>query len=109
MARHYALHVAGKLQPLPRRKARAHDGRLRLGYLSADFHTHATSQLLVQVLEQHDRQPFEVFALSTGPDDGSALRRRVVAAVEHFEELRGLGHAQMASACASSASTSWST
>jgi predicted O-linked N-acetylglucosamine transferase (SPINDLY family) len=96
VARHYALHVAGKLQPLPRIKARAHGGRLRLGYLSADFHTHATSQLLVQVLEHHDRQAFEVFALSTGPDDGSALRRRVVSAVEHFEELRGLGHAQVA-------------
>jgi predicted O-linked N-acetylglucosamine transferase (SPINDLY family) len=96
VARHYALHVAGKLQPLPRQRARAHGGRLRLGYLSADFHTHATSQLLVQVLEAHDRQDFEIFALSTGPDDGSALRRRVVAAVEHFEELRGLGHAQVA-------------
>jgi predicted O-linked N-acetylglucosamine transferase (SPINDLY family) len=96
VARHYALHVAGKLQPLPRVKARAHDGRLRLGYLSADFHTHATSQLLVQVLEHHDREAFEVFALSTGPDDGSALRRRVVAAVEQFEELRGLGYAQVA-------------
>ena len=96
VARHYALHVAGKLQPLPRQRARAHGGRLRLGYLSADFHTPATSQLLVQVLEHHDRQAFEVFALSTGPDDGSALRRRVVAAVEHFEELRGLGHAQVA-------------
>ncbi len=96
VARHYALHVAGKLQPLPRQRARAHGGRLRLGYLSADFHRHATSQLLVQVLEQHDRQVFEVFALSTGPDDGSALRRRVVAAVEHFEELRGLGYAQVA-------------
>jgi predicted O-linked N-acetylglucosamine transferase (SPINDLY family) len=96
VARHYALHVASKLQPLPRQRARSHGGRLRLGYLSADFHTHATSQLLVQVLEQHDRQAFEVFALSTGPDDGSALRRRVVAAVEHFEELRGQGHAQVA-------------
>ena len=96
VARHYALHVAGKLQPLPRVKARVHGGRLRLGYLSADFHTHATSQLLVQVLEQHDRQAFEVFALSTGPDDGSALRHRMVAAVEHFEELRGLGYAQVA-------------
>jgi predicted O-linked N-acetylglucosamine transferase (SPINDLY family) len=96
VARHYALHVAGKLQPLPHIKARAHDGRLRLGYLSADFHTHATSQLLVQVLEHHDRQAFEVFALSTGPDDGSALRRRVVNAIEHFEELHGASHAQVA-------------
>ena len=96
VAQHYALHVAGKLRPLPRVRARDHGGRLRVGYLSADFHTHATSQLLVQVLEAHDRQHFEVFALSTGPDDGSALRQRVVAAVEHFEELRGQGHERVA-------------
>ena len=96
VARHYALHVAAKVAPLPRVRARAHAGRLRLGYLSADFHTHATSQLLVQVLEAHDRQAFEVFALSGGPDDGSALRRRVIDAVEHFEELRGHSHARIA-------------
>jgi protein O-GlcNAc transferase len=100
VAQHYALHVATKLQlqlqPLPRKPAREHAGRLRLGYLSADFHTHATSQLLVQVLEAHDRQAFEVFALSTGPDDGSALRQRVVSAVEHFVELRGHNPAQIA-------------
>jgi len=96
VAQHYALHVATKLQPLPRRPARAHAGRLRVGYLSADFHTHATSQLLVQVLEAHDREAFEVFALSTGPDDGSALRRRIVGAVEHFDEQRGRSPAQIA-------------
>jgi predicted O-linked N-acetylglucosamine transferase (SPINDLY family) len=96
VARHYALHVARKIPPLPRQRARDPKRRLRLGYLSADFHTHATSQLLVQVLEQHDRQAFEVFELSTGPDDGSALRRRVVAAAEHFVELRGCSHAHIA-------------
>lgn len=96
VARHYALHVASRVQPLPRRRAHGHRGRLRLGYLSADFHTHATSQLLVQCLEAHDRGVFEVFALSTGPDDGSALRRRIVQSVEHFEELRGRSHADVA-------------
>jgi predicted O-linked N-acetylglucosamine transferase (SPINDLY family) len=96
VARHYALHVAGKVQPLPRVRARDHGARLRLGYLSADFHTHATSQLLVQVLEHHDRQAFEVFCLSTGPDDGSALRQRVMAAAEHFENLRGQGYQRIA-------------
>ena len=96
VARHYALQVASRVQALPRTRARAHGGRLRLGYLSADFHNHATCELLVQVLEQHDRRRFEVFALSSGPDDGTALRRRVVAAVEHFVELRGSSHAQIA-------------
>jgi predicted O-linked N-acetylglucosamine transferase (SPINDLY family) len=96
VARHYALHVAGRVQPLPRVRAMPPGGRLRLGYLSADFHNHATAQLLVQVLERHDRDAFEVFALSAGPDDASPLRKRVVAAVEHFVELRGSTHAQMA-------------
>jgi predicted O-linked N-acetylglucosamine transferase (SPINDLY family) len=89
VAQHYALHAACKVLPLPRQRARPHGGRLRVGYLSADFHNHATSQLLVQVLERHDRQALEVFCLSAGPDDDSALRRRVVSATEHFEELRG--------------------
>jgi predicted O-linked N-acetylglucosamine transferase (SPINDLY family) len=89
VSRHYALHAARKVQALPRVRAREREGRLRVGYLSADFHNHATSQLMVQMLEQHDRGRFEIFVLSTGPDDGSALRRRVAAAVEHFVDLRG--------------------
>ena len=96
VARHYALHVAGKFKPLPRVRARAKGGRLRVGYLSADFHQHATSQLMVQMLECHDRDEFDVTLLSTGPDDGSAMRQRIRAASEHFEELRGLGVESMA-------------
>lgn len=96
VARHYALHVACLYPPLPRRQARRRDGRLRIGYLSADFHQHATSQLMVQMLESHDRSRFEVTLLSTGPDDKTALRQRVVAASEHFEELRGQSFEAMA-------------
>ena len=96
VARHYALHVAALYPPLPRRVARAHGGRLRVGYLSADFHQHATSQLMVQMLECHDRSAFEVTLLSTGPDDKSAMRQRIVASSEHFEELRGQGFEAMA-------------
>jgi predicted O-linked N-acetylglucosamine transferase (SPINDLY family) len=92
----YAQHVARRVTPLPLRKAKAHDGRLRIGYLSADFHTHATSQLMVQMLEQHDRSRFEVTLFSAGPDDGSPMRARIVASAEHFEHLRGRPHEAMA-------------
>ena len=106
VARHYAAHVARGVRPLPRR-ARGEAGsgaaptpgltpRLRIGYLSADFHQHATSQLLVQLLESHNRSAFEVTLLSTGPDDASALRQRVRAASERFEELRGMSFEAMA-------------
>ena len=58
VASHYALHVQNQVRPLPRRVARTHDGRLRVGYLSADFHQHATSQRMAQRLECHDRAKY---------------------------------------------------
>jgi len=98
---HYALHVAQGIRPLPRVAARARqqqrsDARLKIGYLSADFHFHATSQLMVQMLEHHDRSRFEITLLSTGPDDGSPMRQRVKAAAEHFVDLRHVGFKPMA-------------
>ena len=62
--------------------------RLRVGYLSGDFYQHPTSVLLAGVLEQHDRARFEIFAYSTGHDDTSPMRARIVAAVEHFVDFR---------------------
>ena len=44
--------------PAPRAAPRT--GRVRVGYLSNDFHTHATALLLVQALELHDRERIEV-------------------------------------------------
>jgi len=83
---------------LPRVQVRPRDGRLRIGYLSADFHQHATSQLTVQMFEAHDRSRFEVSLFSASADDGSLLRRRMEAAAEHFVDLHGHDVAQMAAA-----------
>src|SRR6185295_7992134 len=55
VSRRYAQHVARLYPPLQRVNARTRNGRLRIGYLSADFHQHATSQLMAQMLECHDR------------------------------------------------------
>ena len=98
VAAHYARHLAARTLALPRRQARAHDGRLRVGYLSADFHQHATSQLTVQMFEAHDRSRFDVALFSAGADDGTSLRRRMRAAAEHFVDLHGMGLPQMAAA-----------
>ena len=94
----YASHLAARAVTLPRRPAKAHDGRLRIGYLSADFHQHATSQLAVQMFESHERERYEVTLFSAGPDDGTALRQRMRAASEHWVEFHGQGMEQMAAA-----------
>jgi predicted O-linked N-acetylglucosamine transferase (SPINDLY family) len=61
--------------------------KIRIGYLSGDFRRHAVSQLLVEVLELHNRSDFTVIAFSYGVDDGSALRARVEKGVDHFVDL----------------------
>ena len=72
------------------------EGRLRIGYLSGDFYEHPTAVLATGVFERHDREAFEVFAYSTGPDDGSAMRARCVAAFEHFVDVRDAAPGQLA-------------
>ncbi|MDR3300015.1 MAG: tetratricopeptide repeat protein [Candidatus Accumulibacter sp.] len=75
--------------PAPRTFERRHE-RLRIGYLSSDFKNHATMFLMIDMLEAHDRSRYEIFALSYSVDDGSPMRARAVASVEHFVELAGL-------------------
>jgi len=40
---------------------RAGGGKIRIGYVSADFREHAVTRFLLPVLEWHDRSSFEVF------------------------------------------------
>ena len=62
--------------PLWRGERYRHD-RIRLAYLSADFHEHATAYLMAGLFERHDRSRFETIAISSGPDDDSAMRARL--------------------------------
>ncbi len=71
-------------------------GRLRVGYLSADFHTHATAFLAAGLFEAHDRTRFEVAAYSIGPDDASPMRQRLVRAFERFVDLKAASPEQVA-------------
>lgn len=69
---------------------------LRIGYLSADFHHHATLMLMIGMLEAHSPDHVEVFNYSLGTDDNSDLRRRAQAACKVFRNLRPLSHLEAA-------------
>jgi predicted O-linked N-acetylglucosamine transferase (SPINDLY family) len=58
--------------------------RLRIGYLSSDFCSHAVSILTAELYELHDRSKFEVYAFSWSREDGSPIRARVVKAMDHY-------------------------
>lgn len=60
---------------------------IRIGYLSSDFHDHATSHLMLGLFGAHDRSRFSIHAYSCGPDDGSDYRRRVKADCDAFVDL----------------------
>jgi predicted O-linked N-acetylglucosamine transferase (SPINDLY family) len=70
-------------------RAQTASRRPRLGLLSYDFHEHPVSQLIVELLERMHGGRFELWLYSTGPDDGSALRGRIIGAADHFIDLRG--------------------
>jgi protein O-GlcNAc transferase len=85
--------------PLASYEPRPHEkrgDRLRLGYLSSDFHHHATAMLIADLLEQHDKTKFELFGYSLGVDDGSAMRQRLINAFETFRDFRDCSDSEAA-------------
>jgi predicted O-linked N-acetylglucosamine transferase (SPINDLY family) len=72
------------------------NGKLRIGYLSSDFHDHATAFLASAYLSRHDRDRFSVFCYSFGPIEGSAYAQRIRESANAFRDIRGLGHATAA-------------
>ncbi|KAF0813566.1 Beta-barrel assembly-enhancing protease [Andreprevotia sp. IGB-42] len=70
--------------------------KIRIGYLSADFHDHATAQLMAEIFELHDRSRFEVSAFSYGPETGDTMRARLRLAFDHFVDLQADAHAAAA-------------
>jgi predicted O-linked N-acetylglucosamine transferase (SPINDLY family) len=84
--------IARKTEPKPHlapRDGYRHD-RIRVGYLSSDFCSHAMSYLIVELFERHDRSRFEIRGYCASPDDGSAIRARVVDAFDHFTSVRAM-------------------
>ncbi len=83
--------IAAPLQALrdelPPRPPRPPGRRLRIGYLSADYRSHATAQLLGHLFARHDRARFEAIAYSTGPNDQSAYRARIENEAERFVDM----------------------
>jgi len=61
--------------------------RLRIGYVSANFNNHAEAHLTASMFRLHDRSRYEVFAYSTGRDDGSTYRQRIREGCEHFIDV----------------------
>jgi predicted O-linked N-acetylglucosamine transferase (SPINDLY family) len=62
--------------------------KIRIAYVASGFHQHPTAYLTAELLETHDRSRFEIIGISTGPDDGSDIRSRIIRGVDQFVDVR---------------------
>lgn len=70
--------------------------RLRIGYLSSDFCSHAVSILTAELYGLHDRNKVEVFGFDWSHEDGSPLRARVLAGFDQHVRIHTLSDQQAA-------------
>jgi predicted O-linked N-acetylglucosamine transferase (SPINDLY family) len=96
VADRYARQIMAAVKPLP--PIDGIDGKrpIRVGYLSADFHNHATAHLMLGLFGRHDRRYFSIHAYSLGADDGSHYRQRIVADCDAFTDLSMLSDREAA-------------
>lgn len=93
--RHAASRFPMRVEPAAGAAPRP-QARIRLAYLSADFHGHATGHLMAGLFEQHDRERFELCAYSFGSDRRDAMRQRLERAFDRFVDVRHLDDAAAA-------------
>jgi protein O-GlcNAc transferase len=72
-----------------------HD-KIRLAYISADFRMHATAFLMAGVFDAHDGTRFETTAISSGADDKSPMRARLISAFDRFVDARNMSDLEVA-------------
>lgn len=63
--------------------------KIRIGYYSADFRNHATSYLVAEMLEKHDKDNFDVYAFNLHPGQPDDTTERIVSAVTQMIDLSG--------------------
>jgi len=69
--------------------------RLRIGYVSADFHDHASALFLLPLLRHHDQRQYEIFCYAQGAH-GDKVEREMKALVQHWRQTEAITDADVA-------------
>jgi len=91
-----ARHLKGAAHQLSGPLRQTQGRKLRIGFVSADFHHHATTILMAELLERLNPERFELHLYSHGPNDGSAMRQRIQSAAHSFVEVATLSDQDVA-------------
>ncbi|MDB2600353.1 tetratricopeptide repeat protein [Amylibacter sp.] len=72
----------------PRGRPYKRPKRIRIGYFSTDFKEHPVAYLISKVLEQHNRDQFEVFGYSVHGSSSCAMRQRLESSFDSFTDVQ---------------------
>ena len=63
--------------------------KIKIGYFSSDFRTHAMGHLMVKMLELHNRDEFEIYGFYFGQliKDGDLLAKRIKNSFDKFFDI----------------------
>jgi predicted O-linked N-acetylglucosamine transferase (SPINDLY family) len=90
-SRRHAVHLSEEMEPLKNKLSfsflKKNNKKLKIGYFSNDFRVHPLGQLIPEVLELHNRERFTIYAYSYGPNDKSAMRKRIEKAADYFFDI----------------------
>ena len=70
--------------------------KIKIGYFSSDFYNHATSYLMVELFEKHNREKFEIIGFSFGPNINDQMNKRVSSAMDKFHMVNNLSDMEIA-------------
>jgi protein O-GlcNAc transferase len=69
------------------------DRRLKIGYVSADFREHPVGRFILPLLQQHDRDRFQIFCYANQPA-GDAMSDRIRTHADTWRDIAPLSDAQ---------------
>ena len=70
--------------------------RKRVAFISADFRIHPVGYLLIEMIENFDKEKFELTGVFTGTADGSDLWKRYRCAFDHYLDAKNIPSYELA-------------
>lgn len=64
--------------------------KIKIGYFSSDFREHPVGYLIARIIEQHDREEFDVFGFDLSGGDGSEMHKRFQNAFDKLIDISKL-------------------
>ncbi len=92
----YSENIKPQENPPPLILSNKENKKIRIGYLSSDFHTHAVAILTAEIFELHDRNKFEIYGFSSGANINDEMQKRLRTGFDLFIEVESMSDQEIA-------------